>query len=1225
MARPSRTGGKTGAGKRRKASSVKGRNSAKTKQRVAPTAIQSKRATVSGLGRDLKEAREQQAATAEILKVIASSPSDVQPVLEAIAASAAKLFEPWAATIVTLKDEVLHWNATAALHPEFDVERAKALYPLPFKPDVFPSARAIAERRIVEIPDSEAADTPDIARESGRISGFRSVTLVPLIDGARGIGTINLTHPQAGLRLSEKQLALVQTFANQAVIAIQNTRLFNETKEALERQTATSEVLKVIARSPSELRPVFDAIAARSVQLVGGHSAAVSMFVGDRVDLGAFTPVNPEADAALIALYPRRLADYPLFDLVRGGEVAQVTDIHTEPRVPSAAKATARTRGFRGVLLVPMNSENGPVGVITVTRREPGTFAPQHIQLMQTFADQAVIAIENTRLFNETREALARQTATSDVLKVIASSPSNLQPVFDAIAERSKELVGGHSTTVFRFVGDMVELAAVTSVNAEADAAIQSAFPQPITTTPTLIKVSRGDVVEAADIESDATIESNEKILTRARGVRSRLMVPLRNDTGTIGAISVTRTEPGTFAQQHVELLQTFADQAVIAIKNVELFEEVQARTRDLEESLQRQTATSEVLQIISSSPGDLVPVFDKMLENATRICGAEFGSMLLAEGGGFRQAALYNPPAALAAARTGKVLQHHPLSAPATAMRSRQVVQIEDVRTSKAYLARSPATIEIAELGGARTIVVVPMLGDGVAIGSITVYRQEVRPFSDKQIELLTNFARQAVIAIENARLLRELRVRTDDLSEALVYQTGSSNILKVIASSPTDVGPALRAIVDSACEICDADDAVVLLKEGDDLVCSAHYGPIPFGFKKRPINRNWVTGRAVVEKAPQHIHDLLGSEGADFPEAREMARHQVHRTVLSVPLLRDGEAIGAIMLRRIDVHPFDDKQIELLKSFADQAVIAISNVRLFEQVQERTRELSQSLDDLRAAQDRLVQTEKLASLGQLAAGIAHEIKNPLNFVNNFSALSAELIGELDETLAPAPLDRKMRDDVGELTQMLKSNLEKVVQHGKRADSIVKNMLQHSRAGTGERRSAAVNALVEESLNLAYHGARAEKPGFSVILKHDLDPEAGEIDIYPQEITRALLNLISNGFYAATHRKSAGDTSFEPVLTATTRNLGESVEIRIHDNGTGIPPEVKEKMFDPFFTTKPTGEGTGLGLSMTHDIIVKQHGGRIDVETEPGMFTEFIITLPRNEHASQTGSRHDR
>jgi signal transduction histidine kinase len=336
-------------------------------------------------------------------------------------------------------------------------------------------------------------------------------------------------------------------------------------------------------------------------------------------------------------------------------------------------------------------------------------------------------------------------------------------------------------------------------------------------------------------------------------------------------------------------------------------------------------------------------------------------------------------------------------------------------------------------------------------------------------------------------------------------------------------------------------------------------------------------------------------------------------YRARLVAPLVQGENVVGLLVVRRRAPGAFPQNTVDLIKTFAAQSVLAIQNARLFANVEIRTGELARSLKDLRTAQDRLVQTEKLASLGQLTAGIAHEIKNPLNFVNNFSAVSVELIDELREALGGVQLDEKLGAEINEIADMLQGNLDKVVQHGKRADSIVKNMLLHSRAGSGEHRPVDINAIVEESLNLAYHGARAEKQGFNITLKRSFDPAAGEVDLFPQEMTRVLLNLISNGFYAATKRKTeASGDNYEPTLTAATRSLGDSVEIRIRDNGTGISSEVKEKMFNPFFTTKPAGEGTGLGLSLSYDIIVKQHSGSIEVDTRPGEFTEFRIVLPR-------------
>ena len=532
------------------------------------------------------------------------------------------------------------------------------------------------------------------------------------------------------------------------------------------------------------------------------------------------------------------------------------------------------------------------------------------------------------------------------------------------------------------------------------------------------------------------------KEIARARGYRSVVFAPLTNKGVVIGHIGVTRVQPGLFAEHHLQLLKTFADQAVIAIENTRLFNEVQARTQELTEALEQQTATSEVLSVISSSAGDLVPVFDAMLAKAMQLCSANFGVLNTYDGTRFATAATYGLPPAYDEYRRRQPLEYGPGTAPARLLQGEPFVEIDNLPELEAYRSGDANRRALVDIGGARCLLAVPLLRDERVVGNVLIFRQENRPFSEKQIALLQQFAAQAVIAIENTRLLKELRQRTDDLS--------------------------------------------------------------------------------------------------------------------------------------------------------------------------------QSLDDLRSAQDRLVQTEKLASLGQLTAGIAHEIKNPLNFVNNFSALSAELTDELNDLLKPVALDRKIRGEVDELTGLLKDNLEKVVQHGKRANSIVKNMLLHSREGSREHRPADINSLLDESLNLAYHGARAEKGEFNIALQRDFDADAGTIELFPQEITRAFLNLIANGVYAATMRKTKyKEPGFEPTLRATTKKLGSAVEIRIRDNGTGIPDEVQQKMFNPFFTTKPAGEGTGLGLSMTHDIIVKQHGGRIDVETEPGQFTEFTIVLPRKSNVS--------
>jgi two-component system NtrC family sensor kinase len=686
-------------------------------------------------------------------------------------------------------------------------------------------------------------------------------------------------------------------------------------------------------------------------------------------------------------------------------------------------------------------------------------------------------------------------------------------------------------------------------------------------------------------------------IAAKLAGARTQVIVPMLNDDELVGAIIIYRQDVRPFTDKQIELLQNFASQAVIAIESTRLLNE-------LRESLQQQTATADVLKVISRSTFNLQTVFDTLTESAAKVCAAEKGVIFQRDGDLYRLGANYG----FSPTATQYALDHPQRAGRQSAVGrvalEGKAIHIPDVLADPEYTAAG-----YQQAFGFRTILGVPLLREGTTIGVFALTRDKVNPFSQQQIDLVTTFADQAVIAIENMRLLNELR-------QSLQQQTATADVLKVISRSTFDLKSVLNTLVESAARLCEADLASIPRQTGAifDHVATFGYSPdFQELLLRNPMQpgRGTITGRVMLDGKTSHIPDVLDDPEYDFIEGQKTGGY---RTILGVPLMREGAAIGVLILGRSKPRPFTAQQIELAETFADQAVIAIENVRLFESEQLRTKELAKSLEDLSAAQDRLVQTQKLASLGQLTAGIAHEIKNPLNFVNNFSGVSVELIDELQETLGRVTVDKKTREEIAELADTLRSNLNKIVQHGKRADSIVKNMLLHSREGSGERRLVDVNALVEESLNLAFHGARAEKQSFNVTLERSFDPTAGEVDVFPQEITRVLLNLISNGFYAATKRQEQeSGNGFEPTVTAMTKSLGDRVEIRIRDNGVGIPPEVREKIFNPFFTTKPAGEGTGLGLSISHDIIVKQHSGSIEVDTRAGEFTEFGIILPRS------------
>jgi two-component system, NtrC family, sensor kinase len=625
-----------------------------------------------------------------------------------------------------------------------------------------------------------------------------------------------------------------------------------------------------------------------------------------------------------------------------------------------------------------------------------------------------------------------------------------------------------------------------------------------------------------------------------------------------------------------------------------------------LKEALEQQSATSEVLRVIASSPTEIQPVLDAIVTTAGRLLDVADAYIMRVEGQLLRAVARHGSSPQFAIWGIGATRPVNRGWVTGRAVVDRKTVHVRDLQAAQGEF---PEGAAYAKQYGHRTTLATPLLREGNPIGAFLIRRNYVEPFTNKQIELLQNFAAQAVIAIENVRLLSELR-------ESLQHQTATSEILASISGAMTDTKPVFDAIVRNLLRLFGTCFATVQLLHDGIVEMPAAGGEAGIekimGLYPRPLDDTTAGGQAMLSRQVVQFSPVVSNPLA--PQgAQQIASKFDYNSIIAAPMIRQDKVIGAIICAHRGQRVFNEKEVALIKAFADQAVIAIENVRLFDEVQGRTRELAASLDDLRTTQDRLVQTQKLALLGQLTAGIAHEIKNPLNFVNNFSGISAELIGELQDTLKGMPLDDKVRTEINELTDTLKNNFDKVVHHGRRADAIVKNMLQHSREGSGEHRVIDINALVKESLNLAWHGARAETQGFEVKLKQSFDPSAGGADVFPQDIRRALLNLIANGFYAATRRRAeTNGGGYEPTLTASTKNLGDRVEVRIHDNGTGMTPDVKEKMFNPFFTTKPTGEGTGLGLSISHDIIVKQHAGAIDVDTHLGEFTEIRIILPR-------------
>jgi len=912
--------------------------------------------------RELAEAQEQQTATGEILRVISISPTDYQPVFNTIVRRAGVICGAVDAMLWTVDGDDLvvrahHGPLAAVIGARQPIRGSVAGY-------------AVREARIVHVEDLTEADDFPIGRDFARRFGWRTTLSAPLLREGVAIGAMLIRRSEVR-PFTEKQVALLKTFADQAVIAIENVRLFTELQarnrqltEALEQQTATSEILRVISSSPTDVQPVFDAVTRSAMRLCEAYDAWIGLRDGDHLRVRAHHGPIPVA-VELRPLRRGRVSETAILDR----KIVHVHDLAASGAEFPQGQADALRIGHRTTLGVPLMREGEAIGVILIRRLEVRPFTDTQIVLLQTFADQAVIAIENVRLFKELEarnhdlsEALDQQTATSEILRVISSSPTDIQPVFDAIARNAVALCGGIRALVLRFDGTMLHIAGHHNIDPGGVEQIWRAFPRHASRDypPDQALLDRS-VVHVPDLQAATEFGAST---ARQRGVGSMLAVPLLRDQEAVGVISLARDAAGSFSPQQIAVLQTFADQAVIAIENVRLFTELQEKNRALTqahaqitEALEQQTATSEILRVIASSPTDLQPVLDAIAENAARLCGSDDAVIQRVVGGALRLAAHFGgmstPPE-----HTSMPITHR--MAVGSAVLDRRTVHVHDM-AEELRSGNYPESRPFRERDPYRTLLCVPLVQEDVAVGVIVMRRAQVQPFTDPQIALVKTFADQAVIAIENVRLFKELQEKNTALTqahaqvtEALERQTATAGILRVISQSRTDVQPVFDAIADSALRLLRGWGSLVVRFDGRLLHAAAVRGGHPGSepalrdiFPRPPRSSDFV-GSVFLDHDVKQIADIENEDVS--AELKDGARERGWRANLGVPMTHGGQTIGVLTVSRAEPGAFAPQEVELLKTFADQAVIAIENARLLAELQRRTDELSQSVEQLTA-----------------------------------------------------------------------------------------------------------------------------------------------------------------------------------------------------------------------------------------------------------------------------------
>jgi GAF domain-containing protein len=1119
--------------------------------------------------RDLTQALEQQTATSEVLRVISSSPTAVEPVFHAIVTSGRRLCHANQCLLVGFDGEMLTWLAS----DNFSMAREEVLRSIfPYRPTrAGTTGRVVLDRAVVHIPD--VMDDPDHGfKDVSMRAGARAQLAVPMFHENQVIGALHVSRPEPG-PFSDDQIALLKTFADQAVIAIENVRLFNETREALERQTATSEILRVISSSPTNTQPVFDVIAANAARLCVARDAQVLRVEGDVLRLvSAYgSPSMP-----------------PVRAISRGHAVGRAVIDRQTIHVRDMAQAVAEfpetsspQHGVESLLAVPLLREDVAVGVIRVSRTQIQPFTEQQIVLLRTFADQAVIAIENVRLFTELQEknraltqahgqvteALEQQTATSEVLRVIAGSPTDLQPVLDALVESAGRLCQAADTFLLLVEGDQLRVAALHG-SVDESSRVSNAIHRGWVAGRAVADARTVHVEDLANAEGEFPLGA--AIAVRL-GHRTALAMPLLRKGVPIGALFLRRREVRQFSDKEIALLETFADQAVIAIENVRLFTELQTSNRELTTALETQSATSDILRVISRSQTDVQPVFDTILASAVRLLGAYSGSLTRSAGDQIELAALTSTDDAGDAAVRARYPQSLQSEDPqAQILRDRAPLNIADAQTDP----RLPeATQAYARARGWRSAAMVPMLRHGEAVGTISVTRRDPGGFADDEIALLKTFADQAVIAIENARLLTELQARTQELTRSVEQLTALGDVGRAVSSS-LDLDTVLTTIVGRAVQLSGTDGGTIFeYDEGAEefsarATLNADEDQSAMLRATRLRRGEGAVGQMAVTREPIQIPDIAAT-GAYESRLRGAMLEAGTRAVLAVPLLHEARLVGGLVVTRRAPGAFSGEVIEILKTFATQSALAIQNARLFREVEIKSRELEV------ASQHK----------SEFLANMSHELRTPLNAIIGFSeVLTERMFGELNEKQ-----DEYLRD---------------IYASGQHLLSLINDILDLSKIEAGRMELELMDFDLPVAIDNALILVRERAGRRAITLGRTIGERVGMIRADERKVKQVLLNLLSNAI------KFTPEGGRIDVRAGVNDRI---VEVSVADTGVGIAPEDQQAVFEEFRqvgTADKKVEGTGLGLALSRKFI-ELHGGRIWVKSQVGEGSTFTFTLP--------------